>query len=73
MKKGWSIPTLPQHIIDFQSTLLIRVLRVLGGSSLLMILSIKYTMFGIFSVFLFIYLYVLSNIVCNLSFLYFLP
>jgi cytochrome c oxidase subunit 2 len=40
-KLGWNTPTLPEHIIKLQSHFLIRIFRVLGGISLLLVLSKK--------------------------------
>lgn len=37
--KGWNTPTLPPHIIDFQNKPEIRILRLLGGISLLLLLG----------------------------------
>jgi hypothetical protein len=41
-KKGWMTPTLPENFIQFQSIYYIRILRFLGGVSLLLILSKNY-------------------------------
>lgn len=46
IKKGYLTPTLPQHIINLQKNPLIRILRVLGGISILLILTKKLTIFG---------------------------
>lgn len=40
--RAYSIPTLPDHILKIQSYPIIRILRFLGGISLLMILSKSY-------------------------------
>jgi hypothetical protein len=40
--KGWKTPTLPPHIIDFQNKPIIRILRILGGLSYLILLSKSY-------------------------------
>ena len=45
IKFGWNIPTLPPHIIAFTLHPLIRILRVLGGISVLMLLSKKTLLF----------------------------
>ena len=42
IKKGLVTPTLPQHIIDFNNTLLVRVFRFVSGISLLLILGKKF-------------------------------
>jgi hypothetical protein len=42
LKKGWETPTLPENIIKLQLHPLIRIIRVLGGSSFLFILSKRY-------------------------------
>ena len=42
IKKGWNTPTLPDNILKIQSYPLIRILRFLGGSSFLLILSKNY-------------------------------
>jgi hypothetical protein len=39
VKKGYSISTLPVHIIEFTNKPLIRIIRFLGGVSFLTILS----------------------------------
>ena len=41
-KRAYSIPTLPDNILKIQSYPIIRILRFLGGTSLLMILSKSY-------------------------------
>ena len=45
IKKGIFTPTLPQNILNFQRHPLIRILRFLGGMSLLFIMSKIYTIF----------------------------
>jgi hypothetical protein len=47
-KKGYSTPTLPDNIIKIQSHPLIRILRFLGGSSFLFILSKTYLNFPLY-------------------------
>lgn len=39
LKKGLLTPTLPDHIIEFQNKLYIRIIRVLGSLSLVLLLS----------------------------------
>lgn len=39
LKKGWSTPTLPNHIIILQNHIFIRILRVLGGISIILIIT----------------------------------
>ena len=41
LKKGWSTPTLPDHIIILQKNIYIRFIRVLGGISIILILTHK--------------------------------
>ena len=41
IKKGYNMPTLPQNIIDFQNKLIIRIIRVLGGLSIILLISKK--------------------------------
>lgn len=41
-KKGYEIPTLPPHIIEFTNKPLIRILRFLGGVSFLAMMSNSY-------------------------------
>ena len=43
VKKGWNTPTLPDNILKIQSYPIIRILRFLGGSSFLLILSKNYS------------------------------
>ena len=53
-KKGWNTPTLPNNILEFQMHPLIRILRVLGGISTVLILTKKSLLFP--DVFLYIFL-----------------
>lgn len=55
LKLGWSTPTLPQNIIDFQMYPLIRILRVLGGISTLYLLSNKASYYNVFFLYLAIF------------------
>ena len=48
LKKGWETPTLPDNILKLQLHPLIRIIRFLGGSSLLLILSKKYLNYNIY-------------------------
>lgn len=43
--KGWSLPTLPDHLIKLTSHPLIRIFRVIGGISLLSIITHRYLLF----------------------------
>jgi len=48
IKKGLTTPTLPKEILDFQMNPLIRILRVVGGISIISILNPMYKLHGIF-------------------------
>ena len=55
-KLGWNTPTLPENVIKFQMNPLIRILRVLGGISTILLLSNKvssYSMYVFYLVFFF--------------------
>lgn len=54
-KKGFFTPTLPEKILAFQSYPLIRILRFLGGISILFILSKVYLKFHIYSLYIAIF------------------
>jgi hypothetical protein len=43
--KGWNIPTLPKGVITFLDLPFIRILRVLGGISVIIVLLKKHTLF----------------------------
>ena len=43
LNKGWKTNTLPQHILEFQTLLYIRILRLIGGISILYLLSCGYS------------------------------
>jgi len=45
-KKGLSVPTLPDHIIVLQNNVFIRILRVLGGLSVILIVTHKLNFLG---------------------------
>jgi len=45
-KKGWSTPTLPNHIIKLQNNVFIRFLRVLGGISIILIITHRLEILG---------------------------
>lgn len=49
IKLGWSTPTLPDNVLLFQMHPLIRVLRVLGGISTVLVLTKKSVLFPPFS------------------------
>lgn len=40
-KKAWDTPTLPDHILNFQNNLIIRVFRFLSGLSIISLLLIN--------------------------------
>jgi hypothetical protein len=42
IKKGYSVPTLPNHIIEFTNKPLIRILRFIGGVSFITMMSKSY-------------------------------
>lgn len=42
LKKGFLTPTLPEHVLKFQSNPLVRIFRVLGGISVLCLLGKSY-------------------------------
>lgn len=62
VKKGLSIPTLPEHIIKIQSHPAIRILRVLGGSGMLLILTKAYLYFPHFFLYIFFFFSLIFNI-----------
>ena len=55
VKRSYSIPTLPDNILIIQSYPIIRILRFLGGASLLMLLTKAYLNIHIFSFFIFLF------------------
>lgn len=46
VKKGFITPTLPNHIINFNNNPIIRIFRVLGGISILLILTHRLNYLG---------------------------
>lgn len=56
LKLGWNTPTLPDNIIKLQLHPLIRILRVLGGISTVLILTKKSLLFPSFFLYLFLIL-----------------
>jgi hypothetical protein len=46
LKKELSVPTLPAHIIVLQNNVFIRILRVLGGISVILIVTHKLNFLG---------------------------
>ena len=54
IKKGYTIPTLPSSILLLQQNPLIRILRVLGGVSLLSLLSRNFFTFNLNGIYLYI-------------------
>lgn len=56
IKLGWNTPTLPDNIIKFQLHPLIRILRVLGGISTVLILTKKSLLFPSFFLYIFLLL-----------------
>lgn len=51
-KLGWNTPTLPENVIKFQVNPLVRILRVLGGISTILLLSNKVSIYSIFMFYL---------------------
>jgi hypothetical protein len=51
-KKGWNTPTLPEHLLTLQLHPLIRIFRVLGGISILLILTKRVNYFNSFVLYL---------------------
>jgi len=56
VKLGWNTPTLPENILKFQLHPLIRILRVLGGISTILILTKKSLLFPSFFLYIFLFL-----------------
>jgi len=52
ISKGWNTPTLPQHLLTLQLHPLIRIFRVLGGISILLILTKRVNYFNSFVLYL---------------------
>lgn len=59
VKLGWKTPTLPENIIKFQMHPLIRILRVLGGISTVLVLTKKSLIFPPFFLYIFLLLTVM--------------
>jgi hypothetical protein len=66
-KIGWNRPTLPDNILKFQLHPLIRILRVLGGISTVLILTKKSLLF---SSFFSLYIFIINFNVLYLSYMY---
>jgi hypothetical protein len=45
-KKEWQTPNIPEHIITLQQNPLIRILRVLGGLSMILIITKRLELLG---------------------------
>jgi hypothetical protein len=56
LKVGWTTPNLPDKIIKFQAHPLIRILRVLGGISTVLVLTKKSLLFPSFFLYIFLLL-----------------
>lgn len=52
ISKGWNTPTLPQHLLTLQLHPLIRIFRVIGGISILLILTKRVNYFNSFVLYL---------------------
>jgi len=66
ISKGWNTPTLPQHLLTLQLHPLIRIFRVIGGISILLILTKRVNYFNSFV----LYLVVLISIFYTFYILY---
>ena len=67
-KKGFLTPTLPENILKIQSYPLIRILRFLGGVSMLFVLSKAHTNFPIYFLYFatfFIFLFFVYHIIIS--------
>jgi hypothetical protein len=62
IKKGYQIPTLPNHIIEFTNKPLIRIMRFIGGVSFLTILSKSYLNYHISILFIAMFFAVIFTI-----------
>lgn len=62
VKKGWNTPTLPDHLMKLHLHPLIRILRFLGGLSLILILTKEITYFPL----LYLYLALLISIMYSI-------
>jgi len=56
IKLGWKTPNLPDNILKLQKNPLIRILRVLGGISTILILTKKSSVFPFFFIYIFFFL-----------------
>jgi len=56
VKLGWNTPSLPENVINLQKNPLIRILRVLGGISSILILTKKSLLFPTFCIYIFLFL-----------------
>ena len=59
IKKGWNHPTLPENLLKLQLHPFIRIFRVLGGISILIILTKAYEKYNIFVLYISIILSIL--------------
>ena len=56
VKLGWNTPSLPENVINLQKNPLIRILRVLGGISSILIITKKSLLFPTFCIYIFLLL-----------------
>lgn len=56
IKLGWKTPNLPENILKLQKNPLIRILRVLGGISTILVLTKKSSVFPSFFLYIFLFL-----------------
>ena len=64
LKQGWAVNTLPPHILLLQKNVYIRIFRIIGGLSLLLVLSYKILLFNIYFIiiiYIFTFFYGLYN------------
>ena len=52
LKKGWETPTLPDNLLKLQLHPFIRIIRFLGGSSFLLILSKNYLNYNVYALYI---------------------
>jgi len=70
-KKGYSIPTLPDHIIEFQNKPLIRIIRFLGGISFLIMLSKSYLHLSVYILYVAMFFALIFSIFfCSLVYIF---
>ena len=70
-KKGWSTPTLPVHIIALQKNIFIRLLRVLGGISIITLITHRLEILGDGILYLIcLYICILFSLMFNLYLFY---